>query len=604
MTATLVLQPHLVTTQKQVVAEVERRLKTTPSTVEEPLILADPFGMSPLTALICFQTTIEDQFVVTVQGKTAHSDLSYASQEATAHRIPVIGLYAGAETVVQLRNRAGETWKYILQAPPLPETVPTYTVADAGTYNALVMFLPADDRHLPCAFDADGNCRWFLDRPLAHRIHLDREGFLLCGAPPSLAPPYSPTALWQLDLLGHIRKEFRFPGGACCDFLQLPERDIVTIGQDVVSGTVADHVHWIAHQDGAVKRSLALRDVLPDLPGTPAQSGTDWFQARSLQYHDEAHSVTVCGVAQNIIVNMDAATARPLTVMIPPHERASDVNLPEGTKAIIVDYLQEPYGAVLKDDKLQVLCANRFDEQNNDIRLPLQIITADLANDGASPQVLDAGFPVSPLFNDFKRNDESTCIIHAGSCARLPDGTSPAVPGVFNRLRYPETELWSEWWVGSEQSGWVRNRLNTNSLHGEMIQVPALRFMPFQESGQVLGKWDEQPEVDVAIPVESNETLDADNAVHLWCDDARLYLRGVFFQGEMCLLVLRQGEHEKKYFMQTSRKPYGADWLYSYTDGMERPVTWAVPVSHLAGTWTIGVQIDDVYYGTGHVIHI
>ena len=69
------------------------------------------------------------------------------------------------------------------------------------------------------------------------------------------------------------------------------------------------------------------------------------------------------------------------------------------------------------------------------------------------------------------------------------------------------------------------------------------------------------------------------------------------------MLVLKQGKEKHQYFLTTNRKPFGAEWLYTYSDGIERWLNWAIPCADLHGDWQVEMIIDDCHYSSDVVVH-
>ena len=87
--------------QKQMNTDIAAELKQTDYTPENPLILVNPYGISPLTALISFSTPTPSSVGITIQGKDAETTISHTfSTISEKHIIPVYGLYEGKNTVL------------------------------------------------------------------------------------------------------------------------------------------------------------------------------------------------------------------------------------------------------------------------------------------------------------------------------------------------------------------------------------------------------------------------------------------------------------------------------------------------------------------------
>jgi len=70
--------------------------------LEEAPVILDPYGKSPLTAMIVFSTQEETDVTVTVRGKEKENNITGHFPAAKDHLIPVYGLYNGDTTQVEV----------------------------------------------------------------------------------------------------------------------------------------------------------------------------------------------------------------------------------------------------------------------------------------------------------------------------------------------------------------------------------------------------------------------------------------------------------------------------------------------------------------------
>jgi len=143
-----------------------------------PLVVVDPYGMSPLTALVLFITDEPTGVTVQVAGKTDGVSVGYTfSDYRTNHIIPVFGLYPDMYNLVELtaKTQDGFTDSKILmiRTGALPEAWPD-SIISAGLerlviYEASEIYDIQDMEDnefyfthvIKSAFDRNGDCRWF-----------------------------------------------------------------------------------------------------------------------------------------------------------------------------------------------------------------------------------------------------------------------------------------------------------------------------------------------------------------------------------------------------------------------------------------------------------
>lgn len=607
--------PGIIAEQRVLTDALEARLAATPGTVEAPTVVNDPYGIAPLSALVCFSTVQEESFRVQLSDGQGRTYLQYETPSATEQRIIVPALVNGEPCTFTAIGSLGTTLQLTLPAVQI-EAPMHIEMQGAAPDNMLLYGLPADGAGQPVAVNAFGALCWTLTLPLNHRLTFCENGHFLCGAPLQLAPPYSGTAIWEMDALGHIYHEWRFEDGFVSDFALLPNGIIVAITQSAWQGTARDMLVWLDGESGQVLKRLRAADVLPKVNGTAGQSGSDWFQGISLRHDSATNLLYWSGLAQNVVLEIDAATAEVRRIIASTEGweeqrvarseatehittsvdgwNAAHTRLDLFTRPVLSGTFEEAYGVQRWGDALYYVNANRYPLGRKLAPTPFNVNRLDLKTGRVSLFVPNSDGLVSPVFCDLTLYDEHTALVLAGGLSNS-DSLRPAV---FARERQEDIALSAQVWYiagGERQTRWI---FDDNLVHASLWQPQTLTFGRGSET--VLGQWRPSFEIDIELPHTSEGQLEDDMHIEFWQDDARLYLSGTFYKGEACTLILRRGEEQHPFFLTTNRKPFGTEWLYTYgASDVERRLNWAIPCAHLKGSWDIDLLIDDILYHTG-----
>lgn len=609
--------PGIIAEQRVLAEALEARLVEESGTPDAPVVVRDPYGVAPLSALVCFTTAQEEAFSVQLSDAQGRIYLRYDTPPATTHRIIVPALVNGASCSFAA---AGTNGTRVQLALPLAEVEAPMLVAMEGAApeNTLLYALPADGAGQPVAVNAFGDLCWTLTLPLNHRLTFLENGHFLCGAPLQLAPPYSGTAIWEMDALGHIYHEWRFEDGFVSDFALLPNGTIVAITQAAWQGTARDMLVWLDGESGQVLKRLCAADVLPKVNGTAGQSGCDWFQGISLRHDPATNLLYWSGLAQNVVLEIDAATAEVQRIIgsvdgweekRSAHSEtigsitasvdgwnAAHTRLDLFKRPVISGTFEEAYGVQRWGDALYYVNANRYPLGRKLASTAFNINRLDLKSGRISRYLPNDEGLISPVFCDLKLYNEETALVLAGGLSNS-DSLRPAV---FARERQEDILLSAQAWYyvnGERQTTW---RFDDNLVQVDLWQPETLSFTTGAET--VLGEWAPSFEIDIELPHTSEGRLEDDMHIEFWQDDARLYLSGTFYKGEACTLILRRGDERHQFFLTTNRKPFGTEWLYTYgASDVERRLNWAIPCAHLKGKWQIDLLIDDILYHSKEV---
>lgn len=583
--------------QRGMTADLEKRLSETPGTVSAPMVIVNPYQLAPLSALVCFLTEEKESFEVILKDAKGREYLRYDSPQSTQHRIIVPAMVDGQTTTFEAHGDKGSVvcQELPIVALELPMQIEFDGTAPKG---ALLFALPADGAGQPVAVNQFGDICWSLNRPLNHRLHFLQNGHMLTGAPLQMAPPYSGAAIWELDALGHIYKEIRFEDGFISDFTVIEDGSIVAISQAAWQGTIRDTLLWLNPNTGVIEKRLAASSVLAPTGGNVGQSGSDWFQGISIRYDKDNDLLYWSSLAQDVVVVIRATTAKVERII--GHTDGWDekrVATKLFTRPVPRGTFEQAYGVQCVEGALYYINANRYPLGKKLPSNPFTVNRLDLKTGRVASFIRNVEEIVSPVFCDLELFDADTALVLAGGISN----TESHIPAVFARERQDDISLSARAMLyhnGEKKAEW---RFNDNLVYVGFWKAETIVF-DFAVSGPV-GEWVPSYEVDIELPIASESKIEAELALNFWQDDARLYLSGTFYKGEACVLVLKQGEEKHQYFLTTNLKPFGAEWLYTYSDGIERWLNWAIPCANLHGDWQVEMIIDDCHYSSDVIVH-
>lgn len=99
---------HLVIRQHEQEERLLQELRKGTYTVQQPLVVVNPYFVNPLTAMILFSTEEKQQVTVTVKGIEPAGDITHTFPAATEHVLPILGLYPEYENQVEVTLAQGE----------------------------------------------------------------------------------------------------------------------------------------------------------------------------------------------------------------------------------------------------------------------------------------------------------------------------------------------------------------------------------------------------------------------------------------------------------------------------------------------------------------
>ena len=290
-------------------ANTEKKFKSEGFTIDNPKVILNPYGNSPLTALIIFETEDEESVSIKIKGKDELSTYTHTFDKGRRHYIPVYGLYAGRKNEVIIKAGNKENTLNI-ETDKLPDDfiMPIKVTKDEDKLtNDLYFFSPSSKGYM-CAYDVNGDVRWYLDETAIWEVNRLKNGHLLVSTERLVNTPYYSTGLYEMDMLGKVYTEYSLPGGYHHDYFEMDSGNILVASDDFDNedGTVEDYVVELDRNTGNVVKRFDLKDILNMEDGKSENwTNYDWFHNNSVWYDKKTNSITLSGRHQDIVVNID-----------------------------------------------------------------------------------------------------------------------------------------------------------------------------------------------------------------------------------------------------------------------------------------------------------
>ncbi len=191
---------------------LELQLRSDKYKFNKMLVVEDPFGEAPLTALALFTTIMDYRVRVTVVGDSEQTSFVFEYPAEKRHRIPILGLYPGRKTEVfiELLDENGDSCdrrQFSLNTKPLPAELEK--VIGIKKRNEPQKFsstlIAGGSSFWPFVFDKEGDVRYYLARKLKGcGIFPLSKGRFLC------IDDQVPNAvqMYDMDFLGRVGRTY------------------------------------------------------------------------------------------------------------------------------------------------------------------------------------------------------------------------------------------------------------------------------------------------------------------------------------------------------------------------------------------------------------
>ena len=278
--------------------------------LEEALIVVNPYGTSPLSAVAIFSTEEACGGTITVKGKSSENDVTGTFAAEKDHIVPIYGLYNNDTTEVVITLEDGTSSSFEVTTEDINVdygTIQTKMKTETNYDYETLTFICSTMGSL-YAVDAAGDIRFYTTMGGSLGVHQLENGHLLMPASYVLKTSYYKEGMIETDLLGKIYREFMVPGGQHHDFVELPDGNLLIASDSPDFSTVEDYVVELDRQTGEVVWELDMKDLMGSEEGQSASMDSDgseesdWFHNNGLAYDAQNDLVLLSARHKDAIV--------------------------------------------------------------------------------------------------------------------------------------------------------------------------------------------------------------------------------------------------------------------------------------------------------------
>ena len=597
----------------------ENKLEISGYTLDDPNVVLNPYEISPLTALVIFETDEEVSPEVTIHGDSDLTTYTHTFAKGTEHYLPIYGLYAGRENKVTIKC-GDEEKELTIKTDELPDDfiLPTSVKKDESKLSNDLYFYTPSSSGYTAAYDVNGDVRWYLTESAIWEINRLDNGRLLVSTERLAEVPYYSTGLYEMDMLGKIYTEYSLPGGYHHDYYEMENGNLLVASDDFNndSGTVEDYVVEIDRKTGNIVKTFDLKDILKMTDGKSENwIEYDWFHNNSVWYDKKTNSITLSGRHQDAVINIDYDTGKLNWIL----------GDPEGWSDEYQKYFFKPVGdnfewqwsqhaAMITPEGYVFL----FDNGNNKSKNEKNYVKAEdsysrgvmykIDTDKMTiEQVWEYGKErgsdfYSPYISDVDYLDKNHYIVHSGGIS-YKDGkiqNQPAGLAGADTLKSDTVELLNNEVI-------FEMILPTNNYRVEKMSLYSDDEFELGVSKELgsLGVTDTEDE---KFTLMSNAKEQDDNYkshdISIKKEKDRLAVTGTFERGTEVKIILYKDMMEKVYNMRISTRPYTALCvdLGNNNESDDLTVTKYINSDGLIGKYTIFIEIDGVIYQTDEYV--
>lgn len=285
-------------------------------TIEDPMIVMNPYNLNPLSAYILFKTDKETAISVNVKGKSKVADMKQTFPKRKVHVLPIYGLHLNDKTDVEISFYQGKTVTHTLETSGIEfdENIVINFEADPIVLeNKLLVYATPTtffEYHLPFALDSLGNIRWLITEPFNWDFRQLENGRIMVGTGEKIVHPYYVSGLYEIDWMVKIHVFYEIDTLYHHDFIEIGDNELLVLTDQKDDSTTEDALVVFNRETGEVTKRWRYQDFID--PTKTRRSGSwsefDWAHNNAVWYDEHTNSLTLSFRHMDTILNVNYDT--------------------------------------------------------------------------------------------------------------------------------------------------------------------------------------------------------------------------------------------------------------------------------------------------------
>jgi arylsulfate sulfotransferase len=293
--------------QSDMDGSIQAELSTGEYTFDQPLIVVNPYGISPLSAVVVFTTDEPVNISVHVPGANALSDVDFTFEDyETEHIVPVYGLYADKVNTVTLTEKSkdgtAQSTTVEIETEALSDEIDNIilrtNLVQPSRYQSGLNFM----YETKAAFDVNGDFRWYLKGDYQFPTNYEyQDGHFLVMLGSSYRE--NPALFLEINPLGRIFKVLYTPY-ACHHIMEQYAGDSILVAGSK-GETVEDLIYEMNTTTGDITQMLDLKTVFQRVrAGYHEPEDPDWIHLNDIQWVQGTNDIIISSRNQSFVARI------------------------------------------------------------------------------------------------------------------------------------------------------------------------------------------------------------------------------------------------------------------------------------------------------------
>lgn len=277
--------------------------------LDNPMVIVNPFFISPQTALMFFTTEKAEQVEITIKGKHG-DDIVRTYEKSKEHIIPLLGLYGDYTNKVVIKTESGNVQTVDVKIELENAAGPADVIKnDIKNSNGEFYFTTSAYGASTLAYDNYGETRWYLNTGYSKGMVMLSNGNILLSSDAAGPDVTSAGGVVEVDMLGFVRKEYAVEGGYHHDAYEMKNGNLLILTNDIKSTSFADYIVELDRTTGKVVKEWKLKEICDKIDNTVSGFYPTWGWINSITYDYEHDDLILSLRNMNSVMSLDYETS-------------------------------------------------------------------------------------------------------------------------------------------------------------------------------------------------------------------------------------------------------------------------------------------------------
>lgn len=277
-------------------------LKENEYSLNNAKVYLNPYGNSPLSAIVGFKANAKGTIEVVVKGKN-NNDLVTSFEADTYNYIPVFGLYPNYDNTVEIKFN-GTTKTIKIKTESMGDIEGKVISSSNKVTNSDFFFATETLANSSYAVDKYGEVRWYASGYFHNIIPLENNHLLIGDG--SFDQYGMSSNILEIDYLGRIYKKYTVDSGYLNSFFLKEDGNLILSSKNPDRKSFSEYIIEIDGKSGKVVKTIDVYELFKKIDSeyTTSLAG-DYFFNSGIEYYEESKTLLLTYWAGEFVISIN-----------------------------------------------------------------------------------------------------------------------------------------------------------------------------------------------------------------------------------------------------------------------------------------------------------